>query len=84
MKFLVNAHLPRRLIHLLNAAGQDATHTLDLLFCRAPRKKKMPPVSNPQRHLKEEERDYTIRHRYLTIPLYDDKIPSAMRSKGQY
>lgn len=30
MKFLVNAHLPRRLIFLLNAAGHDAIHTLDL------------------------------------------------------
>ena len=30
MKFLVDAHLPRRLVVLLNEAGYDALHTLDL------------------------------------------------------
>jgi len=30
MKFLVDAHLPRRLATQLNAAGHDALHTLDL------------------------------------------------------
>jgi len=30
MKFLVDAQLPRRLAHSLNAAGHDAVHTLDL------------------------------------------------------
>jgi predicted nuclease of predicted toxin-antitoxin system len=30
MKFLVDAHLPRRLAAQLNAAGHDALHTLDL------------------------------------------------------
>lgn len=30
MKFLVDAHLPKRLANLLGAAGHDAVHTLDL------------------------------------------------------
>ncbi len=30
MKFLVNAQLPRRLIHRLTELGHDALHTLDL------------------------------------------------------
>ena len=30
MKFLVDAHLPRRLARQLQAAGHDALHTLDL------------------------------------------------------
>jgi predicted nuclease of predicted toxin-antitoxin system len=30
MKFLVDAHLPRRLARQLNDAGHDAVHTLDL------------------------------------------------------
>lgn len=30
MKFLVDAQLPRRLAHVLDAAGHDAIHTLDL------------------------------------------------------
>jgi predicted nuclease of predicted toxin-antitoxin system len=30
MKFLVDAQLPRRLIHRLREAGHDAIHTLDL------------------------------------------------------
>ena len=30
MKFLVDAHLPRRLVFRLRAAGYDAIHTLDL------------------------------------------------------
>jgi len=30
VKFLVDAHLPRRLVHRLRQAGHDAVHTLDL------------------------------------------------------
>lgn len=30
MKFLVDAHLPRRLISRLHKAGHEAIHTLDL------------------------------------------------------
>ncbi|HEX8597747.1 MAG TPA: DUF5615 family PIN-like protein [Chloroflexia bacterium] len=30
MKFLVDAHLPRRLAYYLRQAGHEATHTLDL------------------------------------------------------
>jgi predicted nuclease of predicted toxin-antitoxin system len=30
MKFIVDAHFPRRLAHLLQEAGYDAIHTLDL------------------------------------------------------
>ena len=30
MKFLVDAHLPRRLALAINSAGHDAVHTLDL------------------------------------------------------
>ena len=30
MKFLVDAHLPRRLVYRLRDAGHDALHTLDL------------------------------------------------------
>ena len=30
MKFLVDAHLPRRLAHRLQKLGHDARHTLDL------------------------------------------------------
>ncbi len=30
MKFLVNAQLPRRLIHRLRELGHEAKHTLDL------------------------------------------------------
>ena len=30
MKFIVDAHLPRRLAYLLQQAGHDAIHTLDL------------------------------------------------------
>jgi predicted nuclease of predicted toxin-antitoxin system len=30
MKFLVDAHLPRRLVYLLREAGFEAVHTLDL------------------------------------------------------
>ncbi len=30
MKFVVDAQLPHRVAHLLNAAGHDAVHTLDL------------------------------------------------------
>jgi predicted nuclease of predicted toxin-antitoxin system len=30
MKFLVDAHLPRRLVRLLRDVGHDALHTLDL------------------------------------------------------
>lgn len=30
MKFLVDAHLPRRLVFLLRAAGYEAIHTLDM------------------------------------------------------
>ena len=30
MKFLVDAHLPKRLAHYLTHAGHDALHTLDL------------------------------------------------------
>jgi predicted nuclease of predicted toxin-antitoxin system len=30
MKFLVDAHLPRRLVYLLRDAGHDAIHTRDL------------------------------------------------------
>lgn len=30
MKFLVDAHLPRRLVYLLRAAGHEAIHTLDM------------------------------------------------------
>ena len=30
MKFLLDAHLPRRLARLLREAGHEATHTLDL------------------------------------------------------
>jgi len=30
MKFLINAHLPRRIVKRLVALGHDATHTLDL------------------------------------------------------
>jgi hypothetical protein len=30
MKFLVDAHLPRRLAHQLRAFGHEAVHTLDL------------------------------------------------------
>jgi predicted nuclease of predicted toxin-antitoxin system len=30
MKFLVDAHLPRRLVHLLRDSGHDAIHTGDL------------------------------------------------------
>ena len=30
MKFLIDAHLPRRLIYRLREAGYDAKHTLDL------------------------------------------------------
>ena len=30
MKFLVDAHLPRRLAHRLQKLGHDAIHTLDL------------------------------------------------------
>ena len=30
MKLLVDAQLPRRFVHLLNDAGHDAIHTLDL------------------------------------------------------
>jgi predicted nuclease of predicted toxin-antitoxin system len=30
MKFLIDAQLPRRLVHLLTAANHDAVHTLDL------------------------------------------------------
>ncbi len=30
MKFLIDAQLPRRMSHQLNARGFDATHTLDL------------------------------------------------------
>jgi predicted nuclease of predicted toxin-antitoxin system len=30
MKFLVDAHLPRRLVLRLREAGHDAVHTLDL------------------------------------------------------
>ncbi len=30
MKFLVDAHLPRRLMYLLREAGHDAIHTTDL------------------------------------------------------
>ena len=30
MKFLVDAHLPRRLVHRLQKLGHDARHTLDL------------------------------------------------------
>lgn len=32
MKFLIEAHLPRRLAAQLNSAGHDAIHTLDLPF----------------------------------------------------
>lgn len=32
MKFLVDAQLPRRLAHHLNARGHDTVHTLDLPF----------------------------------------------------
>lgn len=30
MKFLVDAHLPRRIVYRLREAGHDAVHTLDL------------------------------------------------------
>ncbi len=30
MKFLVDAHLPRRLVHWLREAGHDVVHTFDL------------------------------------------------------
>jgi predicted nuclease of predicted toxin-antitoxin system len=30
MRFLVDAHLPRRMTHWLNNAGHDAVHSLDL------------------------------------------------------
>ncbi len=30
MKFLVDAHLPRHIVHRLREAGNDALHTLDL------------------------------------------------------
>lgn len=30
MKFLIDAHLPRRLVYLLRNAGHDAVHTRDL------------------------------------------------------
>lgn len=30
MKFLIDAQLPRRLVHRLHEAGHDAVHTLDL------------------------------------------------------
>jgi len=30
MKFLIDAHLPRRMVGWFAAAGWDATHTLDL------------------------------------------------------
>ena len=30
MKFIIDAHLPRRLVYRLQEAGHDAKHTLDL------------------------------------------------------
>ncbi len=39
MKFLVDAQLPRRLIHRLRESGHEAKHTLDLPLGEKPRPK---------------------------------------------
>jgi len=62
MKFLVDAQLPRRLAHLLGAAGFEAIHTLDL------------PLGNrtPDHILN----DLSIRDEYVVVSKDEDFVNS--------
>ena len=53
MKFLVDAHLPRRLTYRLREAGHEAVHTLDL--------------SAGNRTRDEEIHDFSLRENYIVI-----------------
>lgn len=60
MKFLVDAHLPRRLARWLQAAGHDAVHTLDLpLGNRTPDPELCAVAEREQRVMVTKDADFT-------------------------
>ena len=63
MKFLVDAHLPRRMVRWLAAAGGDAAHTLDLpLENRTPDKDVTEFVDRDERILVTKDGDFVDSH----------------------
>jgi predicted nuclease of predicted toxin-antitoxin system len=70
MKFLVDAHLPRRLVYLLRESGFEAVHTLDLpLGNRTP-----DPVIN----------ELSIREEYIVVSKDADFVNSFLLNHKPY
>jgi len=70
MKFLIDAHLPRRLVYQLRAVGYDATHTLDL------------PRAN--RTTDTEVNDFSIREQRVVITKDADFVDSFIVQRKPY
>jgi predicted nuclease of predicted toxin-antitoxin system len=70
MKFLVDAQLPRRLVHLLREAGFEAIHTLDL------------PLGNrtPDAAINE----LSIREEYVVVTKDADFVNSFLLNRKPY
>ncbi len=70
MKFLVNAQLPRRLIHRLRELGYEARHTLDL------------PLGN--RTPDEAINEVSLREQYIVITKDSDFVDSFILRRKPY
>jgi predicted nuclease of predicted toxin-antitoxin system len=70
MKFLVNAQLPRRIVHRLQELGHDAMHTMDL------------PLGN--RTPDETINEVSIRENYILITKDSDFVDSFTLHRKPY
>src|ERR1700677_3871111 len=63
MKFLVDTHLPRRMVQWFNSAGCDAIHTLDLLVGnRSPDAQIIEIAERDQRIVVSKDADFVNSH----------------------
>ena len=68
MKFLIDAHLPRRIVTQLSQAGQDAIHTRDLTLGNRTSDSVINQISiTEQRIVVTKDADFMGSHRYCQL-----------------